>query len=85
MHAFYNIVVKKDGKLFKLFNEASGEFAGPRLRKGTNDKLVWPFKRTEDWMAHSDRKKAQTAADKLQAYLEAYEGKKAKTKKHEEE
>lgn len=82
MHQFYQIVVRepKPGE-FHLFNEKSGQFAGPRLRKGTNEKIIWPFKAGFNWMVHDSHAKAAKAAKELQDYLEAYEHNRGKSKK----
>lgn len=89
MGRVYNIVAKDIAGtgIFRLFNEASGMApCGARLYKGedhTDPKQQWPFKDGVDWTRYANQSDAETAAAKLQAYLEARDHKKTKTKKRE--
>lgn len=71
MASKYQINVRKVGRNFRLFNHDA--VAGARLNKGDSlkkaPKTVWPFK-GDDWHTHSTKAAADTAAAKLQDYLD---------------
>lgn len=83
-HPFYDIVAlpdrPKSPREWRLYNKASGEYAGSRLRKGETGNHPWPFKSGSNWTVYTDREEAHTAANKLQKYLEAYEAGRSKSK-----
>jgi hypothetical protein len=85
----YRIVVQPAGKLFRLCNEAAGMApCGARHYIGEDSKdpkQQWPFYKLPNWTTHKTKSEADTAAAKLQAYLDARTRNKAKTRKPDKE
>jgi hypothetical protein len=56
---------------YRLYNH--GARAGGRLFKGYGSEsrpIRWPFKPGEEWLVHGTKESADTAAEKLQQYLD---------------
>lgn len=80
----FNEVCPLRKKKFKFALFSSGQICGNRLYHDEDVKDAkqrWPFAKTNDsWMYYDNKKEAEQAAAKLQAYLDARERGKGKKK-----
>jgi hypothetical protein len=72
----FQIVVRKDGKKWRLWNALSNCTCGPKHDKGDGEgkNAQFPFPNLDEWWLWDKKKGAEQAAEKLQKYLDVRDG-----------